>query len=571
MSGQATGWRAWRAQLRWIAWGLVLHMPRMGTADWQWLDVLALSGEWCVLVALAGALGRRRGVGPALGCAWVGLLLLESVRLAGWLLTAADPQLYDLAFLARHLWVLMMDLWGPLQVAASLLALVLGVAGLCGLASWRLEDVVADRRTARVAGVLTAACVGFGLLPWHIGAHWVSPAWVANLVESRRTWQLTQASVAVDHYAPLMDVEALQHRPDIGLYVVESYGRVLDTTPSLNASWRPLLDELSPGLIEQGWHMASGWATAPVSGGRSWISDATVMLGISIRHQSTWSHIQPKVGTLTHLPGWLAASGGYETVVCRPKDRVRLGLALRNDFDWQHTVFADDIPYDGPLVGWGGIPDQYSLGHLHTQVLPAVQGPRLVFFHGVSAHGPWDVVPELAHDWRAVGEVALQAVQGVDAVVYEESENPDAVLKVQARRYSPTLGDRFKLPGRMFPEKRREYMNAVDYSLRATMASLSLLPETPRGRLVVVYGDHQPPILPRKGEYDVPVHVLASDPRLLDAFLDAGFVAGLHPDAESEAMPLEALFPTLAAAVLGRPATEVPGGVSLADLLEAGP
>ncbi|MBC04258.1 MAG: hypothetical protein CMJ34_13305 [Phycisphaerae bacterium] len=559
---------AGNTQLRWLAWGLALHLPITCGDHWDWPDVLCLSGEWCVVIALGAWAGQRPRASVAVGCTWTLLFVLESVRLAGQLLTGADPQIYDLAFLTRHLWVLLLDLWGPARLAAALVGLVLLIAGLCALASWRLRAVLVHARSLRLSSVLVVVCLALSLMPGELGARWVTPALVANAVDSWRTWRLTQASVAVDHYAPLMAMEPPAARPDIGLYVVESYGRVLDDEPVLRASWHPLTQELGAELASEGWHVASGWATAPVSGGRSWISDASVMLGISIRHQSSWAHIQPKVDALTHLPGWLKEHGGYQTVVCRPKDRARLGIELRNDFDWQHTVFAADIPYDGPAVGWGEIPDQFSLGHLHTAVLPELEGPRFLFFHGVSAHAPWDTPPPLVDRWQDVGP-AVQAALGEDEEPEaDEPESAKRALKVQARRYAPKTGKRFKLPARLFPEKRRAYMNVVDYSLRATLGAMALLPDTPRGRLVVIYGDHQPPILPPTGAYDVPVHVLATDPRWLEPFREAGFVDGLAPESEAEAMPLQALFPTVAAAVMGRELPEVPRGVSLTDLLE---
>ena len=106
--------------------------------------------------------------------------------------------------------------------------------------------------------------------------------------------------------------------------------------------------------------------------------------------------------------------------------------------------------------------------------------------------------------------------------------------------------------------------------MRATFGALSLRPDSPEGQLVVVYGDHPPPMLPQKGDYDVPVHVLATDPALLAPFREAGFVDGLRPDAETPVIPLQALFPLLASAVMGRPLPEVPPGVVLADLLDEG-
>ena len=60
-------------QLRWLAWGLALHLPMVGSDDWLWRELLALSGEWCVIVALGSWLAPRRGVALAVGVAWLGL------------------------------------------------------------------------------------------------------------------------------------------------------------------------------------------------------------------------------------------------------------------------------------------------------------------------------------------------------------------------------------------------------------------------------------------------------------------------------------------------------------------
>ena len=130
-------------------------------------------------------------------------------------------------------------------------------------------------------------------------------------------------------------------QPDLEFLIIESYGKVVHTAPQMQDRWRALLDDLEPELTQQGWHMASGWARASVSGGRSWISDASTLSGIQIRYESVWNHVQPHITQLTHLPGWLNQYG-YATLVCRPKDRARMGLELRNDFGWRHTVFADD-------------------------------------------------------------------------------------------------------------------------------------------------------------------------------------------------------------------------------------
>ena len=49
-----------------------------------------------------------------------------------------------------------------------------------------------------------------------------------------------------------------------------------------------------------------------------------------------------------------------------------------------------------------------------------------------------------------------------------------------------------------------------------------------RDAIVIIMGDHQPPLLSREdSSFDVPMHILARDPALLQEFRDQGFVDGL--------------------------------------------
>jgi hypothetical protein len=196
-------------------------------------------------------------------------------------------------------------------------------------------------------------------------------------------------------------------------------------------------------------------------------------------------------------------------------------VKLRNDFAWRHTVFHDEIGYRGPALGWGVIPDQYSLGRLHEELLPAIPGPRFLFFHGVTSHGPWDSVPPRVDDWRELD--ALDA----DAATYRERRRKDAwVLERAAQLHLRHEKKRTEGPLRKWAEP---YFTAIDHCMRVTVAALGEAPTEGDGRIVVLYGDHQPPLMAEDKDFDVPVHVLASDPALLEAFLDAGFVRGMRP------------------------------------------
>ena len=78
-----------------------------------------------------------------------------------------------------------------------------------------------------------------------------------------------------------------------------------------------------------------------------------------------------------------------------------------------------------------------------------------------------------------------------------------------------------------------------------------------RELVLIVVGDHQPigTVSGPDQPYDVPVHVIASDPALLARFEAAGFVAGLTP-AQQALGPMHGLTHVLVDAVSG----SAPGG-----------
>lgn len=506
-------WRPWAA-LAFLT--FVTNLPAALHLRWVPYEALTLSGEVLVLALLARALPRR--VGPAVfGALWTPVLAFELCRLLGQYLMNEDPVLFDLLVLFGHLRVLLRDLWG-LAGALVPVAVLLVVLLVGALSAWVARPLVrGGPRTRTLGGLVAVAAVGL-FLPGPWPGRWSAQPFRTNLSASVELWRRTSGLLSPDNYAA-HDAVALTRRPDVELYVIESYGRMLERDV-LVLPWNQLLGELSAQATTGGWHTASAYATAPVSGGRSWLSDATVMLGVDVSYEAMWQHLRPQIADTRHLPGFFAGQG-YRTVVVRPKDKARKGVKLRNDFAWMHPIFHDEIDYPGPALGWGVIPDQYSLGRLHDELLPAIPGPRFLFFHGVTSHGPWDSVPPRVDDWRELG--ALDA----EAATYKEGRRRDAwVLERAAQLHLRHRKARTEGPLDKWAEP---YFTAIDHCMRVTMDAVGDAPTEGEGRIVVLYGDHQPPLMASKRTRDVPVHVLASDPALLQPFLDAGFVRGMRP------------------------------------------
>jgi hypothetical protein len=361
-------------------------VAREQVGDWVSVDALAL-------LALAAAVPRSRW--PAVAV-FVVLGLWESARAVGASLMDQDPLLYDLVYLLRHLVVLGTDLlegWFVPVVLGALLAvgLVHAVGG------WALH-----RASREVPLRPVAALLALSSLAWALGApaRFSTVALGANLAESLAVRAEVRSMLRMPAYE-VYDGLSLQRAPDLHVYIVESYGRILLRRPSSREPWLADARRHTARLQEAGYASVSGYLTAPVSGGRSWLADATLLTGRPIAHESVFVQTMGAVDGMRHLPGVLDAAG-YETVLVRPKDRARPGVQLRNDLAFERPVFFADLGYEGPPMGWGWVPDQFTLGWMREHVLGAEGPPRFVFAHLVSSHAPWTDLPAPVDDWRTL-------------------------------------------------------------------------------------------------------------------------------------------------------------------------
>ncbi len=509
--------RSWAALL---FLNLLLLLPFSLQVEFEpWL-ALGLCGDMALLAALLGWI-RRPGLVAVL---YSSLLIYELDRLVGSYLMGQDPLLFDQLLLLRHLVVLAQDLLGGWGLPA-----LLGIVALLGLLHagvWALFRL--GQRAPRLVWAAAAAPIAL-LLAWPKGpwpARWVTPDLVEDVVESIEVWRSLDRELGALH--PELQELELRSRPDVEIHVVESYGRMLDTE-LLRDGWVLVLDGIEHELTQAGWVMASGFSVAPVSGGRSWIADASFLLGMKIQHQSEYQHIVGQIDGLPHMPGWFAERG-YSTIVMRPKDRVRPGIALRNDFDWEHTVFHAELGYEGQNWGWGGVPDQYALGWLRDELWPLVESPRLLFFHMVGSHAPWDDIPPLVEDWRTLSDGSAEA-----------AEEKEFSWTRDAKRYKRKKRNKAGPVGKL-SIRGEDYRDAVLRDLEVLTADL--LQDRERPAVVILMGDHQPPLLSRTRDFQVPVHVLATEPELLEGFLDAGFQEGMVPSGDAVTRN-EAIYPIL--------------------------
>lgn len=339
-----------------------------------------------------------------------------------------------------------------------------------------------------------------------------------------------------DRYEPLMKVR-LAKRPNVYFLVVEAYGQVLATW-DMTTSYRALMARVQSRLEARGFKMRTAYSTAPVHGGRSWLSTSTMQTGILVDQPTSYAAFEASSQKVPTLVGFFKEQG-YHSAALEPGTKARVGVSDGDLYAHETRVEATRLAYEGPLYGFGGIPDQYSLETFRSRFLSKVEDPRYVFYMCVSTHFPWtaETVPSFrgGTDWPPL--------PGTDAIG---------------------------------SDLRRWYLRSVEYEWRVLLDLLEA--DTAEDVVVVILGDHQPRLesnQPGEATLDTPVHVLSRDGAFVNAFGARGFEPGLYaPPGRHDPLAHEGLFSLLVtelAMAYGTPETKwlaryYPKGISVGGL-----
>jgi hypothetical protein len=533
-------WQRFAPWLAWLALVLVLELPVLAL-NWR----LRPTGDVLVIATgllLCARLPRARRSGLALCGVAAVLFWLHGVHRLGFKQAFGDePLLYDQLYMARHLFVLFGDVWNA-WVAAGLVALIAvlwtvarGVRVLARVAL-RLSEPERWRTTVRVLAALALAYAAGSALP--VGAkasrrwvRWSTPAFARNVDRSVGMYERVERDIARSPYRRYRSL-VLSRRPDIYLVLVESYGRVMVEHPKMQAAWLAQARHMESTLGAAGWTAVSAFTAAPVLGGRSWLAEATVLMGARVRYEAVFRQLIAQIERVPTLHSLLRAQG-YRRVLLAPADRPRPGVEAVDYYGYDHSVGFAELRYRGTPFGWGIVPDQYSLGFLAKHVLPRVPQPRFVDFHMVSSHAPWRELPPLVDDFETLN-------QAHGATFVERAET-----RVQRRLGRYLHGERHTYMGTLSDDVALRYRHAILYDLSVLERHLATLKDD---ALVILLGDHQPPFISTEtASFDTPVHVLARDPELLRELSAQGFVPGLRlQPGQPAALRHEGLFSLLA-------------------------
>jgi hypothetical protein len=515
----------WMRAKPWLALlGLIVlfELPESVLLEWvrPAADLFVLLGLYLLSLRVAGWSGRAMRWGLLL---YTVLLVFYRVDRAAILaFMGQEPLLYDQILMLRHLFVLFSDLWSW-QLGVGLAAFPLAVALIVWVATKLLRALrplaFEPRQSIAALVVIALGCAstalgdGQPIVGEHM-PHWISPALVANLETSHAIYSSVRQQLRNSPYRAF-DAVKLRRRPDVYLIFVESYGRVMMEHHFMRPAWRKRADAMQRGLATAGWHSASAFTVAPVAGGRSWLAEASVLTGIKVDYEAVFHHL---IGQIERVPNLvsLLQNQGYNTILLAPADRVRKGVEEANYYNYHRVVRFNDLHYRGPKMGWGIVPDQYSLYHTQENVLRSAQRPLFFNYHMVSSHTPFEPVPELVDDWRSLGGAPS------DPSPVDDSKRNALGMRMKRYAYSQP---RFMPMGKLRTQMARNYADTIVYDLELLQRFLEQLSGD---ALVIVMGDHQPPFVAKETEsFDAPIHLFARDPGLLAEFLANGFKPGL--------------------------------------------
>ena len=356
-----------------------------------------------------------------------------------------------------------------------------------------------------------------------------------------KAWANTQASVRlasmldsldtmpVNSAYSAYDTLSLERRPPVYLITVESYGTLLERHPDLRDPYRRLMRRMQDTLAADGWHMASARAEAPVQGGRSWLAIASLLTGVRVDRQVLYNRFLERPERAPHLVRFLNRQG-YHTVALQPFTYERPGLPTRNIYDFDVTLYRDDLAYEGPAYGLADAPDQYSLNFAHHTQLDG-RAPYFLFFETVDSHALWNYgLPPVLSDWRRFNEAGGSG-QEARRALEQAGRPPGAFLPDSLTR--PRIYDQ--------PQSTR-YLRHIAYDLQVIREYL--LDTAPEGSLVLLLGDHQPPLFGTEST-EVPLHVLSTDASMVESVRRRGFSDGLVPREDRPKVRQEALYSLL--------------------------
>ncbi len=408
-----------------------------------------------------------------------------------------------------HVTEMMLEAATPFQIGVFLITSIVVLLGMYILLRLSLLRVVTALEYPVLRPVLT---IGMGLLiigysmghinqPIHTLKYYSLPLtktyWEqAEFISSVLAQDTNEILPNVDPLGSF-DLPLLNHS-DVIVQFIESYGATAYDNPFIADRIKLHKDKFVTAIESTGKRVVSGFIEPPTFGGNSWLSHASFMTGLNVRHLSTYDLM------VTQDRPTLAGrfkSIGYRSIALMPGMKTEWPEGSFYGFD---RIYGEkELDYQGPDFGWWRIPDQYSLAKISQLELDNInRQPLFMFFTTITPHMPFRPTPPYQPDWAR-----LTSDTPFEEILLEPALNTSPDWNNLQPAYADTLAYTFDYLAGYFQSQNDQSITWI------------------------LIGDHQPPasVSGQDVRWDVPVHIISDNDGIINALLGKGFVEGLQP------------------------------------------
>ncbi|MFC7940838.1 CDP-alcohol phosphatidyltransferase [Streptomyces sp. NPDC057387] len=396
--------------------------------------------------------------------------------------------------------------------AVGAVALTAGLVVLMALAAVRLGELLAAHRERAARGALMAAtvwmtCVALGVQTFGVplattSASRAAEAQAHRVVDTLRDEAAFAKEAKADRFGATPGAQLVPdlRGKDMVFAFIESYGRSAVEDPVMAPGVGRTLDARTEALAKAGFHARSGWLTSATYGGSSWLGHSTFLSGLWVDNQQRYRTVT--AGDHLTLTKAFEKTGDWDTVGIMPGVQKAWPEADWYGLDKVYDAFG--MGYRGPKFSWSTMPDQYALeAFQRLEHGRERERPLMAEVILTSSHQPWAPIPRMV-GWDEVGDGSVY--DGIEAAGVEASD----VITDSAR-------------------SKEEYGKSIEYSVTSLTQWLERYGTD--DTVLVFLGDHQPlaRVSGNHASRDVPVSIVAKDPKVLDAIDDWHWTEGLEP------------------------------------------
>ncbi|MFI8075375.1 CDP-alcohol phosphatidyltransferase [Streptomyces sp. NPDC086033] len=396
--------------------------------------------------------------------------------------------------------------------AVGAVVLVLLLLAVMALAMVRLSGLLARYRQTATRGTLIAATVwvtcsalglqifGIPLSSEHTAA--LAATQAKRVVSTVRDEAEFQKVAKVDAFGntPGSQLVPDLRGKDMIFTFIESYGRSAVEDPGIAPGVDKTLDTSTAALAKAGFHAKSGWLTSATYGGSSWLGHSTTLTGLWIDNQQRYRTVM--ASDHLSLTKAFKKTGAWDTVGVMPG--VQKGWPEQKYYDLDKVYNAFQLGYKGPKFSWSTMPDQYALEAYQRQVHGKKRDkPLMSEIILTSSHQPWAPIPKMV-DWNDLGDGSI--FKGIQ----KAGNKPSEIIADSTR-------------------SKQEYGKSISYSVTSLTQWLERYGSD--DTVLVFLGDHQPiaRVSGEKASRDVPISIVAKDPKVLDKIASWNWTDGLKP------------------------------------------